>query len=69
MKKSGQFFVIQRRIGQTLSEWIKENVLNVLTLMMNTVAYQARNQRTVFVSSIFPFHADPKYLCFDNNNL
>lgn len=32
-------------------------------------AYQARNQRTVFVSSIFPFHADPKYLCFDNNNL
>lgn len=69
MKKSGQFFVIQRRIGQTLSEWIKENVLNVLTLMMNTVAYQARNQRTVFVSSIFLFHADQKYLCFDNNNL
>lgn len=31
--------------------------------------YQARNQRTVFVSSIFPFHADQKYLCFDNNNL
>ena len=37
--------------------------------MMNTVAYQARNQRTVFVSSIFPFHADQKYLCFDDNNL